>query len=83
MGKLQDRLNRMRAASKEKMPDDVVATMAAATESLRASGILDRIPAEGSALPGFQLPDTNGTVVDSAALLGRGPLVVTFYRGHW
>lgn len=83
MGRLQDRLNRMSAASKEQLPDDVVATMGAATGSLRASGILERIPTVGGTLPGFELPDTDGKAVDSAALLAQGPLVVTFYRGHW
>ena len=35
------------------------------------------------ALPAFELPDTEGSIVRSADLLARGPLVVTFYRGLW
>ena len=31
----------------------------------------------------FSLPDHNGTVVSSADLLGRGRLVVCFFRGRW
>ena len=83
MGKLQDRLDRMRAGAHEKMPAEVVVTMGAATQALRESGILDRIPAVGTTLADFELPDTEGGVVSSTALRAQGPLVVTFYRGHW
>ncbi len=31
----------------------------------------------------FELPDSEGEPVRSAALLERGPLVLTFYRGLW
>lgn len=40
-------------------------------------------PQVGQILPGFVLPDENGKVVRLADLLRRGPLVVTFQRGHW
>ena len=38
---------------------------------------------EFNVLDGFSLADTDGTMVDSAALLARGPLVVSFFRGAW
>lgn len=38
---------------------------------------------EGSALPGFLLPDSAGNLIGSTDLLGAGPLVVSFNRGHW
>jgi peroxiredoxin len=31
----------------------------------------------------FTLPDIDGTLVSSAELLRRGPLVVSFFRGKW
>ena len=37
----------------------------------------------GDALPPFLLPDENGKLVSSAALLSAGPLVVSFNRGNW
>jgi peroxiredoxin len=37
----------------------------------------------GAAAPDFALPNGDERIVDSAALLARGPLVVTFYRGRW
>jgi peroxiredoxin len=40
-------------------------------------------PAVGDRLPGFVLPDDSGRTVRLGELLQRGPLVVTFLRGHW
>lgn len=37
----------------------------------------------GDAMPGFLLPNAEGHLIDSAELLARGPLVVTFFRGGW
>jgi len=37
----------------------------------------------GDLAPPFTLDDPEGHPVTSAALLSRGPLVVTFYRGVW
>jgi peroxiredoxin len=53
------------------------------TEDQRASGYRAAMPQPGSAMPGFRLPDTDGTMVEMAALLARGPLVVSFFRGAW
>ena len=54
-----------------------------ATDDLRTSGILDRIPKIGDRLADFDLKDTEGNDIQSAALLADGSLVVTFYRGVW
>ena len=37
----------------------------------------------GDRMPGFLLPNAEGRLIDSAELLARGPLVVTFFRGGW
>ena len=37
----------------------------------------------GDRMPGFLLPNAEGRLIDSAGLLSRGPLVVTFFRGGW
>jgi hypothetical protein len=80
---LAERLDTVRAAGAARLPKEAQAVMHAATDSLRASGILDRVPKAGAIAPGFTLPNTQGQPVDSAALLRRGPLVLTFYRGRW
>lgn len=55
----------------------------AATRRLEATGIEDRVLAVGAAAPGFTLPDAAGRQVALSALLERGPLVLSFYRGGW
>lgn len=37
----------------------------------------------GAKLPEFTLPDATGHEVSSSALLSKGPLLITFYRGEW
>ena len=83
MSTLKERLDRIRAGFDEQAPESVKAVMRAATEGLRASGIMDRIPKPGDTLPAFALPDTQGDLVSSGASLAGGPLVVVFYRGLW
>jgi peroxiredoxin len=37
----------------------------------------------GDKFPVFELPDATGALVQSAALLATGPLLLIFYRGEW
>src|SRR6201999_1900220 len=37
----------------------------------------------GDKAPPFRLRDRNNALISSDGLLGRGPLVLTFYRGLW
>jgi len=64
-------------------PADVVATMHRAVEELRASGAANRVLKVGDRAPEFVLPNSAEQPIDSRALLAKGPLVVTFYRGRW
>jgi len=73
---LQTRLESGRAA-------DVVATMHRAVEELRASGAADRVLKVGDRAPAFVLLNAAEQLIDSRALLAKGPLIVTFYRGRW
>lgn len=43
----------------------------------------DAAPTVGDMLPPFVLPDADGNLVDSAALIDNGPTIVSFNRGHW
>ena len=54
-----------------------------ATDELIASGAARAALKVGDKAPSFRLPDADGHVLDSSALLHQGPLVVTFYRGVW
>jgi peroxiredoxin len=52
-------------------------------ERLRAGQIGELAPQIGEAMPPFMLPDQDGRIVTLEALLGTGPLVLSFNRGHW
>ena len=83
MSTLQERLDRIKAGFVAQAPPEALAVMHRATEDLRNSGIMDRLPAVGAELPHFELPDTDGRLVSSRDLLARGPLVLSVYRGVW
>ena len=83
MATLKQRLDAHVAASADKIPADVRAIMTHATQSLRDSGILDRVITPGTTLPAFALVDSTGTERRSHDALANGPLVLTFYRGVW
>ena len=80
---LKDELRSLRDRLEAKRPVEVVATMHRAVDELRASGAPGRVLKVGARAPDFVLPDGDGRIVSSKDLLGRGPLVVTFYRGRW
>ncbi len=80
---LQERLDALREGSKKRLPEDKIAIMHRATSELRESGILEGVAKVGASMPEFTLANTQGEMVSSAALLAQGPLVVSFYRGHW
>jgi peroxiredoxin len=61
----------------------VIETMRRATAELIASGVAKRAKKAGDVAPSFSLKDAEGNVVRSDALLRKGPLVVSFYRGAW
>jgi hypothetical protein len=80
---LKEELKALRERLESKRPPDVIATMHRAVDELRASGAPDPVLKPGSAAPSFALPDAEERIVRSDALLAKGPLVVTFYRGRW
>lgn len=80
---LQEQLDTMREASKARVPAEARAIMQRSVDDLRASGIMDRIVKVGQPAPDFTLPDADGRPVGLKELLGRGPVVLSFYRGRW
>lgn len=59
------------------------ATVRALSQAARGHGELPGALRAGDMAPDFALPDQSGTVVSLRALLARGPLVLTFFRGGW
>jgi hypothetical protein len=62
---------------------EAIEKMHRATAVLKASGIEDRALKVADRAPGFTLFNQDDVQVSSADLLGQGPLVVSFFRGHW
>ena len=65
------------------VPAEVLATFGREIEALARSGIAASGLREGTLAPDFTLPDVQGRAVTLSALLGQGPVVLTFYRGEW
>jgi peroxiredoxin len=85
---LQDKLDAFRADFKAgkppfNAPPEIHPVMERATAELIVSGQAGRALKAGDSAPHFNLKDQDGNDVSSAALLVKGPLVVTFYRGVW
>jgi hypothetical protein len=80
---LKDKLDETRAASVKRRPAEARAIMHRSTEDLRASGILDKVVGNGQHMPAFAGTSHDGRQISSADLLQRGPLVLSFFRGHW
>jgi len=62
---------------------DISRVYSVLVERLLAANAGAQAPEIGTELPAFLLPDNKGRLVNSAELLRRGPLVVSFNRGHW
>ncbi len=88
MASLQERLDEFKksfeaGAPPYNAPREVIETMHRATAELKATGIEERALKAGDRAPGFTLFNQDHVQVASADLLRQGPLVVSFFRGHW
>jgi peroxiredoxin len=88
MPKLQERLDEFKksfesGAPPYNAPHEAIETMHRATAELRATGIEERALKVGDHAPGFTLFNQEHVEVSSANLLRKGPMVVSFFRGHW
>lgn len=78
---LQDKLDQVRAQS---LRDEVIkAAYEAIARQLQLADSGSQALKVGEPLPAFVLPNAEGRLVASDALLAHGPLVVSFFRGDW
>lgn len=85
---LQDRLDTLTADFEGgrfpfKPTPEMLDTMHRGTAELIASGQALQAKKAGDKAPDFTLNDPDGHPVSSQALLAKGPLVLSFYRGVW
>lgn len=88
MANLQERLEEFKksfesGAPPYNAPREAIEMMHRATAELKASGIEDHALKVGDRAPDFTLFNQDHVQVSSTALLREGPLVVSFFRGHW
>lgn len=88
MPSLQDRLDEFKRAFESgappyNAPREAIETMHRATAELKASGAEDRALKVGDRAPSFTLLSQDHVQVASNDLLREGPMMVSFFRGHW
>ena len=80
---LKDSIDTFMQGVAKHAPPEVLAGLGAEIKKLAESGIARQALQVGSKAPDFSLPDAHGKPVTLSALLTKGPVVVTFYRGGW
>lgn len=83
MGALTDAIDGYNAEKKQKVPAEILATMAQATEDLVNSGIENRALRSGDTIPDFELPDQHGRPRRLSDYLSESRVVLNIYRGGW
>src|SRR5215475_10964041 len=71
------------ADSARRRRPDFAAAVDRLVERLRRHGAGETAPRVGETMPPFVLPDDSGHMISLDQLLARGPVAVTFHRGHW
>ena len=80
---LADQIAAFNEALAGQAPAAVLATYDREIAALVHSGIAASGLHKGALAPDFTLPNVAGRPVTLSALLARGPVVLTFYRGEW
>jgi peroxiredoxin len=80
---LEERLSRRRAELRGALAEEDREVLVAILERLRMLQLVEQGLQVGDILPEFALPDTDGAIIASEALLARGPIAVVFVRGSW
>ena len=83
MHELQKQLNEIHEAFESSVSDDILEVMHRGTDDLIASGLHHAAAGAGDQFPDFVLNDSAGGAVSSEALLGKGPILLNFFRGFW
>jgi peroxiredoxin len=80
---LQDKLDIELAKMRDTTPEKDMQLLFESIDDLRRTGIMEAALKTGDKAPNFQLPGLDGHVYESKKLLKHGPLIVTFFQGHW
>jgi thiol-disulfide isomerase/thioredoxin len=80
---LKEQLAEYRAGWYQRVPAERQAIMQRHIDELRAGPVARTMLKVGDQAPPIVLKNAKGTTVDVGALIKKGPVIVTFYRGGW
>lgn len=80
---LTEQLDEYLAGWMQRVPAERRAAMERHIAHLAETGVGRDAKQVGDLAPDIMLPDAHGRPFDVAALLAKGPVIVTFYRGGW
>lgn len=80
---LQAQLGATRQHAKATYPAAIIGVFEDNAAAMSGPEFTEQALREGALAPRFTLPNAAGHPVSLAALLARGPVVLTFYRGAW
>jgi hypothetical protein len=80
---LQKQMDTFKKGFIEQVPEQALEIMSRSGEQLQNSGIAGQAANVGDKAPDFLLSNTSKTAVSLSALLTKGPVVLTFFRGKW
>lgn len=83
MTKLSETIAAYDVVKKERLPADILTTLNAAIDDLKATGIEKRAVKIGDTAPSFTLKNHLGKERSLSGMLKDSALVVSFYRGGW
>jgi len=80
---LKEQLAQLRAGWHARVPAERKAMMQHHIDQLRTGAIARTMLKAGDRTPAIVLENAKGEIVDVAAILKSGPVIVSFYRGGW
>ena len=80
---LKEKIDTYKEGFKTRVPKEAQEIMHRATNDLQNSPQMLKTIKVGDMAPGFNLKNAANTDVALRDLLGRGPVVLNFYRGRW
>ena len=80
---LTEQLNDLKQQLGQEVPPEILVEIGQFLQGLTQSGMEKTSCQAGDKVPSFALPNVAGKMVSSEALLAKGPMVLSFYRGVW
>ena len=80
---LTEQLNDLKQQLGQEVPHEILVEIGQFVQGLAQSGIEKTSCQAGDKMPSFILPNVAGQMVSSEAILAKGPMVLSFYRGIW